>query len=409
MRDYAADQLRAHDDVDRWRRRHAEYYTGFAEEAGPALVGPDEVEWRPRLHAEDDNLRAAVIWSLDSHVVDDGELAVRIVAALAHECINEPTLGAASWAARATERSRTSTPGLRTAVLGGAAWSAYIGRAEFELGLALAQEALRDGIPSDCPAPQVALSALIVSYAQAQQHDEAIAVVTNARRELEQIGASAFPRAFVESSAGFARALAGDLGGAREYSEFAVPLARTTRNPSLIAGTLFPNALANMQTDPDHALAAIDESIALTRDGASEVVLGFVLAMRATIRARRGETAGALEDLREAIVTASDKGDLIILVTALGRGAEILARVRADEPAAVLAGFVGGPMHRSDSLPREERVDRDRALEEARAALGTAAYDAAVARGTAMSVEDVSMYAVAEVDRLVAEAQQSDA
>ncbi len=203
MRDYASEQLRAHDDVDRWRRRHAEHYTAFAEEAGPALIGPDELSWRPRLHAEEDNLRAAVIWSLDSSATDDGELALRIVAALAHECINEPYRGAASWAERATERSRTSTPGRRTAVLGGAAWSAYIGRAEFEVGMELAQEALRDGIPPDCPAPQVALSALIVSYAQAQQYDEARAVVTGARRELEQIGASAFPRAFVESSAGF--------------------------------------------------------------------------------------------------------------------------------------------------------------------------------------------------------------
>jgi len=105
-------------------------------------------------------------------------------------------------------------------------------------------------------------------------------------------GAAEGTKTTEEAAIAFARGAekvkSGDLGGAREYSEFAVPLARTTRNPSLIAGTLFPNALANMQTDPDHALAAIDESIALTRDGASEVVLGFVLAMRATIRARRG-------------------------------------------------------------------------------------------------------------------------
>jgi predicted ATPase/class 3 adenylate cyclase len=409
MRDYAAEQLTTHDDVDRWRRRHAQHYTGFAEQAGPALMGPDEIAWRPRLQVEEDNLRAAVVWSLDSHVIDDGELAVRIVAALAHECINEPYRGAASWAERATERSRTSTPGLRAAVLGGAAWSAYIGRAELEHGLALAQDALRDGIPPDCPAPQVALSALIVSYAQAQQYDQAIAVVTNARRELEQIGAGAFPRAFVESSAGFACAVAGDLEGASEHSEFAVPLARTTRNPSLIAGTLFPNALATMQSDPDHALAAIEESITLTRDGASGVVLGFVLALRSKLRSLSGDRAGALADLRESIATASDKADRVMLVSALGRGAEILARFHAAEPAAVLAGFVSGPMQRLDSLPREERVDRDRALEEARATLGTAEYDAAVGRGAAASVEDATSYAITEVDRLIAEAQDSDA
>jgi hypothetical protein len=260
----------------------------------------------------------------------------------------------------------------------------------------------------DCPAPQVALSALVVSYAQAQQYDEARKLVADARRELEQIGASAFARAFLESSAGFARALAGDLAFAREHSELAIPLARTTRNPSLIAASLFGIALATLQTDPEQALAAIDESIALTRGGASEIVLGFVLAMRAKLRTLAGDRIGALSDLREAVATASEKADLVVLLTALGRGAEILARLEEAEPAAVLAGLAAGPMQPLDSLPREERVDRRQALEEARIALGSAAYDTAVARGEAMSVEDVTTYVLAELDRLIEESEADD-
>ncbi|HXY94963.1 MAG TPA: adenylate/guanylate cyclase domain-containing protein [Acidimicrobiia bacterium] len=409
MREYAGEHLRANDDVDHWRRRHAERYTEFAEEAGPALTGPDELAWRPRLHAEEDNLRGAVVWSLDSKDADDGELAVRIVAALAHECINEPLRAIGTWAERAAERSRASTPGRRTAVLGAAAWTAMIGRAEFEFATDLAREALQDGVPPDCPAPQVALSALVGPLAQAQQEEEARLVVTDAREQLDQAGASTFARAFVECAAGFARAVAGDLARAREHSELAIPLARTTRNPSLIASSLFGIALATLQPDPETALAAIDESIALTREGASEIVLGFVLAMRAKLRALSGERFGALADLREAIATASEKADLIIVVTALGRGAEILARLQEPEPAAALAGFVAGPVQQLDSLPREERTDRDEALARARLALGVAAYDAAVARGTAMSLEDATAYALAELDRLVAAVEDDDA
>jgi predicted ATPase/class 3 adenylate cyclase len=401
MREYAVELLREHDDVDAWRRRHAEHYATFAEEAGPALTGPDELSWRPRVRADDDNLRTAVIWSLESNDMDDGELAVRIVATLAQECVNEPYSGVASWAQRATERSRTSTPGRRTAVLGAAAWSALIGRAELDVGMELAREALRDGLPPDCPAPQVALSALIVSLTHSQRYDAVREVVLDARRELDQVGAGPFARSFVESAAGFAHAVAGDLASAREYTKLSVPLARTTRNPSLLAGVLFCEALPALQTDPDRALAAIDESVALTSAGASDVVLGFVLAMRAKLRAIEGDRAGALSDLREAIASASKKTDMIMLVTALGRGVEVLARLGIHEEAAVLKGFVTGALERLDSLPRAEWPDREAALEGARGALGDDAYDRAVMQGRGMTVEQVTTYALSELDALL--------
>jgi predicted ATPase/class 3 adenylate cyclase len=59
LRQYARERLEETGDSDRWRRRHAEHYAALAEEAGPALYGPDELVWRRRLHADLDNLRAA--------------------------------------------------------------------------------------------------------------------------------------------------------------------------------------------------------------------------------------------------------------------------------------------------------------------------------------------------------------
>jgi hypothetical protein len=168
-------------------------------------------------------------------------------------------------------------------------------------------------------------------------------------------------------------------------------------------------ALATLTTDPAEALAAIEESIALTREGASEIVLGFVLAMRAKLRALSGEREGALSDLREAVATAREKADQIMLVTALGRGAEILARLGYHGPAAVLAGFVSGPMHRVDSVAPVERIDRDQALEAARLALAPATYDASVVRGAAMSLEEATAYALTEFDRLITQSQDDDA
>ena len=43
LRQYARERLDETGDADDWRRRHAEHYAAFAEEAGPGLVGRDEL------------------------------------------------------------------------------------------------------------------------------------------------------------------------------------------------------------------------------------------------------------------------------------------------------------------------------------------------------------------------------
>ena len=79
LRQYARERLDTAASADEWRRRHAEHYAVFAEEAGAALLGPDELAWRARVDAELDNLRAAVTWALDRDD-DDRVLALRIIA-----------------------------------------------------------------------------------------------------------------------------------------------------------------------------------------------------------------------------------------------------------------------------------------------------------------------------------------
>ncbi len=68
---YARERLDEHGDTDRWRRRHAEHFAAWAEDAGPGLVSRDELTWRTRENVELDNLRAAVTWALDRDDPDD--------------------------------------------------------------------------------------------------------------------------------------------------------------------------------------------------------------------------------------------------------------------------------------------------------------------------------------------------
>lgn len=58
--------------------RHAEYYAVFAETGGPALLGPQQVEWLARIDQDHDNIRAALAWALDHAPELAGRLGVAI-------------------------------------------------------------------------------------------------------------------------------------------------------------------------------------------------------------------------------------------------------------------------------------------------------------------------------------------
>jgi len=77
------------------RDRHLAYYLRLAEDAAPRLLGPDESRWLERLATEQDNLRAALEWALESDTPSNsrpggepgaggarGEAALRLAGAL---------------------------------------------------------------------------------------------------------------------------------------------------------------------------------------------------------------------------------------------------------------------------------------------------------------------------------------
>ena len=98
LREYARERLDETGDVDRWRRRHAEHYAEFAEHARATLLRAGHGRVWTRVHAELDNLRAAVIWSLDSDREDDQVFAERIVASLASAGSTDRGMGVGAWA-----------------------------------------------------------------------------------------------------------------------------------------------------------------------------------------------------------------------------------------------------------------------------------------------------------------------
>ena len=79
VRQYARERLEQSGEADAFRRRHAEFFLGLAEEAAAELTGAHQQEWAKRLEAEHDNMRAALSWSLEN----EPETTLRLAGALA--------------------------------------------------------------------------------------------------------------------------------------------------------------------------------------------------------------------------------------------------------------------------------------------------------------------------------------
>jgi predicted ATPase/class 3 adenylate cyclase len=80
IREFALEQLAAAGETASLRRQHATFFLGLAEQAALHLLGPRQLPWLERLDAENDNLRAALSWSL----AEPGEVesASRVAVAL---------------------------------------------------------------------------------------------------------------------------------------------------------------------------------------------------------------------------------------------------------------------------------------------------------------------------------------
>lgn len=80
VREYGLEQLAAQGEADAAHRRHALYFLHLAEEARPALDGADSTYRHRQLDREQDNLRAALTWSLGA--AGDPLVGLRLSAAL---------------------------------------------------------------------------------------------------------------------------------------------------------------------------------------------------------------------------------------------------------------------------------------------------------------------------------------
>jgi predicted ATPase len=396
LRQYGRERLDQEGQSDRWRRRHADYFAAFAAEVGRGLRGRDELVWRERLMSDLDNLRAVVVWGLDSGVWEVQQTAVAVIAWLAYESLNWGT-GIGRWAEQAIPALERAAPGYRSAVLGAAAQQA-IYRGEFDAEARYARAALEEGYRPDDPSPCLASLILVSALMYAGRNDDAARYLKAAEAAIVGRDDADYLRCWVQSVWAAAAVLADDEDEEIAQAHLAMSLAEGTGNPSNLALASYGLGWALRHRDPDQAMAAFDRFVALARRGAGTVPLATGLFLVARLAASQGHAEVARSRLREALEEAIRDDSWAQIATGLDTAVDTFWYLDEARAAAVLAGAVDttlAPLRWPHVASRGPGLAvRNANLARARQELGDSRYEQARAEGGAMSRQEALAFAL---------------
>ena len=401
LRLYARERLDETGVTDDWRRRHAEYYAAFAEQAGVELKGPDEIAWRTRIIEELDNLRAAVTWGLDRDGEADVRLAIRIVGSVSGEAAVHRASGIGAWAIRSLERAELMTDSQRFDVRCGACWDLFQ-RGDVVAARDLALLAIRDGVPQGVLTSSGSAHVCAASSSTILGDlDTALQIYADGYDVVADRPDGGYSRAALLAARAMSLSAYGRFDEAQAAAEEAHSLARQIRNPTGLGLALQALGWALRSSDPETALAAFEESLTLAESGAIQAGYDATLARVAPLRLQAGNPLGALDALLAAITHCREIGERFSVLTALDSLVIVLSELGETQAPVVATGVIQaevfGPLG-GLSGPELERHERYVAM--ARDALGNQAFEAALARGAAMNDDEALAYALRELERV---------
>jgi predicted ATPase/class 3 adenylate cyclase len=333
IRQYGEEHLDGTGHSERWRARHAEYYTDLLSKVRDhARDFRDKVFWAARLSAEQDNLLAAWSWAIDTGHVDT---AFSILAGFAPcEIWNSYAL---------------LLPGTAALELPGAA-----GHPSYPLALAVS--AVFASIRADGPGAEELCRLAAAANARLDSPDWRVEeAICAARQNIANTrGAFADAALLAEQAAGIARAggdladasvelsiavadhvLVGDVPRAVPLASEALALARRVGAPALIATGLLAVGVAVAVTDPDQARACLRESRELSAALGYQSAIDLVWAT--AIASLTHDRTGTLELGRHAVRGLQRGGDRLRMAIILHVIADALAETR-PAPAAIIHG-----------------------------------------------------------------------
>jgi tetratricopeptide (TPR) repeat protein len=355
IREYGAERLSASGEEADVQRRHALHVRDLAEEAVPHLDRADSGTWMIRLEHEQDNVRAALDWAERD---GDAETAVRIAAAMwgvwrrrGHLTEARDRLERLVTLPALQRRDR-----LRVLALGALGSLAYWQR-DYERMAPLYEEAL--DIARELGDRRLLAEALhnasFIPLAQGETVGEYLA--REALAEAQAVG-DAVLEGRIRDSLAYQHMNRGDMAGALVAIREAVTLHRREEQNMSLAESL--NALAAVEYatgDPDSADRHVQEAFRVHVEDRNLVGVAFALRLMGVVAVREARHARAVT-----LTAASVRWE-----HELGGGPPEFVRRQYTDP---------------DAVGREHLTEEE--------------YEAAAARGRAMSLDEAVAFALEE-------------
>jgi predicted ATPase/DNA-binding CsgD family transcriptional regulator len=382
IREFALEQLAAHDEEFLIQRRHAEYYQALTESALPYYDGPEARVYRHQVNVELDNCRAAMTWALDNRAAETG---VRLAGALWRSWWTSHAAGGKPWIDLVAE---------------GRSWCERMLAIGDHLPVEAVTEALTGAgylatVAEDF-APMQAAGEDLLARAQTEGYAYGIYWAHQVLGKLAEVQCPDHIAKLYGINP-MAHAQAGD-DVARHHYEAALTVAPTIRNPDNHVSLTLTHlgVIAQRAGDWRRSATLLEEALSLCRSTNNPFVLAMTLVPLGQVLREQGHLERAAERLKEALVVLAGEQGLGGTHVALIELAIVAEQAGCVENAARLLGAAA-------TLPEGSKYRRtlDGAAARARMKLGEPTFTAAWEAGTQLSWNGV----LAEADALATTAQ----
>jgi non-specific serine/threonine protein kinase len=352
IREYAREKLIDSNEADQLRRRHFDFFLQWVESYVPALWGAAEQVWLDRLEAEQDNLRAALQWSLER---GDHEQTLRLAGMLGwFWYVRSNVIEGRRWLDQALAHCDNCAPAVRAKGLNRAGTLAvlqgdYVRASEFLSAALPLYEVLGNSSERAWTLQQLSNVALFRgNYAQA------MATAQESLRLSEQMG----------------------------------------RRDFIASLQLYAGIIAYYQGDDAQAIELIEQGLPVLQEFRDGVAVARAFHTLALVARRRGGLAEARALFEKSLNVAQEKGSRLDVARAFEGLAGVACAQGQSERAVRLFGaaetarqVIGAP------LPTGIRMDYDRDLAMTRSQLDTSTFGEAWAAGRRMTLEQAAEYA----------------
>jgi predicted ATPase len=392
IQEYALERLDERGELDDLRRRHAQWFAELGARAEPSLRDENQLEWLSRLELDQPNLLAAATWAVDHGAA---EISLRLAADLWR-----------FWETRASllelrglvETALAKHSGVAAelharALFGAARIGFRLG--EYEESRVLLEES-HELFSAEGDQGGAALALAGLGYAAIGRGDPA--AVALCREALDLARADGEPWIVADALNNFGCAVEDPetFGAARAAHEEALMLRREIGDLEGVAASLNNLAwLAVKEGDLERAEPAAEETLVLARARGDQWAIVLAHSLLGRVALGRGDLAGARELAGKALVLSSELAYRDRTIWAL----ELLAGIAATAGDAGRAARLLGAAHAAHESYYGEPVTpvepfMARLLDDARAELGDADWEASLAAGRAMPRDEVTAYAL---------------